>query len=103
MTTRNKLLGRRSHLAIEFTHETLTYTVGIGFNEEGKVAELFLNAGKAGSQAAINARDSAIAASLALQYGCPLETLLHSISRNPDGTPQGPLGAALELALKEND
>ena len=38
---------------------------------DGEVAEVFLSNHKTGSHADINARDLAIAASLALQYGAP--------------------------------
>jgi ribonucleoside-diphosphate reductase alpha chain len=39
------------------------------------------------------AQDTAIVASIALQSGCPLETLRHALS----GRGEGPLSAALEL------
>jgi ribonucleoside-diphosphate reductase alpha chain len=42
------------------------------------------------------ASDSAIAASLALQYGCPPETLRKALSRDARGNPSGPLAAALD-------
>jgi hypothetical protein len=44
-----------------------------------------------------NARDSAIAASLALQYGCPLEVLQRAVLRDARGRTSTPLGAALDL------
>ena len=43
-----------------------------------------------------NARESAIAASLALQFGCPAETLRGAVLRNSNGTACTPLGAALD-------
>ena len=49
-----------------------------------------------GSQSDFNARDSAIAASLALQYGCPLETLRRALLRDSQDNASTPLGAALD-------
>jgi len=71
-------------------------TVGY-FPDNGGVAELFINTSmRAGSTADVNAVDGALAVSLALQYGCPLERLREGMKRHPDGKPQGPLGAALD-------
>ena len=42
-------------------------------------------------------RESAIAASLALQYGCPLDVLRRALLRDPRGRASTPLGAALDL------
>jgi len=44
----------------------------------------------------VNARDGAIAASLALQFGCPLETLRRALCRDSQDRASGPLGAALD-------
>jgi hypothetical protein len=52
---------------------------------------------KAGSTAGIMASDSAIAASLALQFGCPADVLVRAISRDDQGRATGPLGAALDI------
>jgi hypothetical protein len=42
------------------------------------------------------ASDSAIAASLALQYGCPADVLRKALSRDTRGRANGPLGCALD-------
>ena len=44
-----------------------------------------------------NARDAAVAASLALQFGCPLETLQRAVLRDENGNASTPLGAAIDL------
>jgi hypothetical protein len=64
---------------------------------DGAVAEIFLTNGKIDSHADVMARDAAVAASLALQRGTPLETLWRALLRNPHGVANGPLGAALDL------
>jgi hypothetical protein len=35
-------------------------------------------------------------ASLALQFGCPLETIKHALKRDGQGTAASPIGAALD-------
>jgi hypothetical protein len=46
--------------------------------------------------------DAAIAASLALQYGCPVETLRKALCRDVRGNATGPLGVAIDmLATRE--
>jgi hypothetical protein len=54
-----------------------------------------------GSQSDANARDAAVAASLALQFGCPLETLRHALLRDSHGWPSTPLGAAVDNIAAE--
>lgn len=82
---------------MNFSVDGQSYVSTIGFFDDGGLAELFINSSmRMGSTADVNAVDGAFAVSLALQYGCPLETLRAGMKRNPDGSPQGPLGAALD-------
>src|SRR5882724_7169790 len=95
---RNNLPARRTHQTIRFRFWNLEYVVGLGrtlYNTE--VQEVFINCGRSGDQAETLARDSAVLLSLALQHGVPLETMRHAITRNPDGSPMGPIGAILDL------
>src|SRR5262245_37488147 len=70
-----RLPDRRASEVFELELGGLHYTATISRFADGRVAEIFLQNHKPGSQSDSNARDSAIAASLALQHGCPLETL----------------------------
>ena len=45
----------------------------------------------------LNFGDAALAASLLLQHGCPVETLRRALTRNGDGSASGPLAHALDL------
>ena len=99
LTDRHRLPNRRLHISFEFNHYGLRYTCGLGYNE-GKVAEIFLNSAKADSDLDVAARDAAIAASIAIQYGASLQTLFNSMTRNPDGSASGPLGKAISMVLK---
>jgi hypothetical protein len=43
------------------------------------------------------ASDAAIAVSLALQHGAPLDEIRHALKRDARGNAAGPIGAALDL------
>jgi hypothetical protein len=80
---------------------SLRFTVTASPFEDGSVGELFVQNHKADSSAGIMASDSAIAASLALQYGCPAEVLRKALSRDARGNASGPLGVALDVLAVE--
>jgi hypothetical protein len=95
---RERLPNRRLAETITLPRDSgLLYNATVGRAADGRVLEIFLSNSKPGSQSDCNARDSAIAASLALQYGCPLEVLQRALLRDPRGRPSTPLGAAVDL------
>jgi hypothetical protein len=98
---RNRLAARRGCLTIELEVAGLNYTATVGFFADGRVAEVFLQNHKPGSQSDANARDAAVAASLAPQFGCPLETLRRALLRDSRDRPSTPLGAALDIIAQE--
>jgi hypothetical protein len=87
-----RLPNRRAAELIDFEHDRGRWTVTIGRYPDGRIAEIFLDAAKESPLVEL-AQESAIIASLALQSGCPLNTLRHAVS----GRSAGPLGAALGL------
>lgn len=94
---RKQLDARRYAETLAFEHGQHKFHVTAGYFADGTVGEIFVNTSqKAGSEADINASDAAVAVSLALQYGCPLRVLREAMKRNADGSPQGPLAAALD-------
>lgn len=100
---RQRLNHRRGCETIEFDHpegESVQRYVGtISRFADGRLAEVFLNsAKKAGSTADTNARDAAVAVSIALQYGVPIDVLRHALTRNADGSATGAIGHLLDLA-----
>ena len=97
MTVRRRLPDRRLAESFDIEVAGLSYTCTVGRFADGQIGELFLQNHKPGSQSDANARDAAVAASLALQFGCPLETLRRALLRDPMGRPSTPLGAALDL------
>ena len=102
MTARRSLPNRRASETLEVELAGLRYTATVGRYADGRIAEIFLQNHKPGSQADSNARDAAVAASLALQFGCPLETLQRALLRDSRDRASTPLGAALDrLQLTE--
>jgi ribonucleoside-diphosphate reductase alpha chain len=77
----------------------LRFTVTVGRFDGGQPAEIFITNHRAGSAAGIMASDAAIAASLALQFGCPVEVLRGALSRDRHGNASSPLGVALDLIV----
>lgn len=79
-------------------------TIGYAANHEPLVPlELFINTEmRAGNAADVAVSDAAVAASLALQFGCPVRMLRDAMKHNTDGTPTGVIGRALDLILEAN-
>jgi hypothetical protein len=99
---RHRLQNRRPHWQYRFESGGQFYTGGIGRFDDGRIAEIFINGAKVGSAAEANAQDAAIVASLALQHGCPLETLRHALIRT--GGSGGPLARLLdEVEMQSED
>src|SRR5262245_26061865 len=98
--TRERLPNRRASENFDLELDGLHYTCSFSRFADRRTAELFLQSHKAGSQADANARDSAVAASLALQHGCLLETLRGAVLGNANGAPSTPLGAAVDVIAK---
>src|ERR1700688_2324880 len=90
---RQRLPNRRHHWLHRFECDGQIYTGGIGRFEDGRIAEIFINGAKVGTAAETNAQDAAIVASLALQHGCPIDTIRHALARSGGST--GPLATLL--------
>lgn len=95
--SRDELPGRRQADTFDFQHEALKFTASVGRYADGRIGEVFLNCVKLGTAADNNARDAAIAVSIALQHGVPLGTLRHAMTRNADGAPSSPIGHLLDI------
>ena len=96
--TRLALPNRRPSELISFEHEGISYEGSVSFDlRTGAPAEIFLDGGTVGSAVQSVARDSAVAASLALQHGASLALLRGALTRQDDGSPAGPLGRLLDL------
>jgi ribonucleoside-diphosphate reductase alpha chain len=101
VTDRERLPARRPSLVFDLELNGLRFTASYSCFPDGRVAEIFLQNHRPGSQSDANARDAAVATSLALQHGCPLETLRHTVLRDAQGRASTPLGAAIDLILDQ--
>jgi hypothetical protein len=92
MTVRELLPARRGSISFNFQHDGWTYHATATRYADNRLAEIFLDVGKAGSTVQQHAEATAVLASLALQHGVAPETLIHAVRG-------GPLAVALELAV----
>ena len=93
--TRERLRNRRRSETFALELHGLHYVASFSRFDDGR--EVFLQDRKPASQSDANARDSAIAASLALQFGCPLGVLRRALLRDANGNASTPLGAVLDV------
>lgn len=101
---RKYLPQRRECTNFEFSHEMergkeFHYKCSVGYYPDGTIGEIFLNLSKHGTSLDVNVQEAAIFASIAIQYGVPLEVLQGAIKRDPEGYPASPLGHALDLIV----
>jgi hypothetical protein len=94
---RERVRNRRAHALLNIKVGGFHYVAGVGHFDDGRLAEVFINAVKGGTAIDNAARDSAVVASIALQHGVDADTLRHALMRNGDGSASGPLGKLLDL------
>ena len=88
---RRRPANRRRCETLCIRAQGLVYTITAGRDDEtGDVLEIFIQNHKNGSHADVVCRDAGIAASLALQFGCPIDVLRNALS------PTGPLATAID-------
>ncbi|MGZ6022700.1 MAG: TSCPD domain-containing protein [Rhizomicrobium sp.] len=97
MTERRRLPNRRASMTFDIEANGMPFTVTISRFSDGALAEIFVTNHKNGSHADINARDAAVTASIALQYGAPVDVLRKALIRDGRGVASGPLSTALDL------
>lgn len=103
---REKLPSRREldRIAVErrrIDGSTERLTLTIGRHRDGRVGEVFIDAGKPTSDSAYLARDAALLLSIALQHGVPLDELKSAVGRGEDGHPHTVIGTALDVLAAE--
>ncbi len=100
MNERSALPNRRLCETFSFKVNGARYHGSVGYYDDGRIGEVFLNCAKPGTDVQVAMRDSAIALSMALQYGTPIETFKKALCRLDDRAPEGPLGRFLDLLEK---
>jgi hypothetical protein len=101
VTDRQRLPHRRRAETFSFEVGGLAFICTIGRYADGRVGEVFISNHKSGSGADTNARDAAIACSIALQLGADLEDIRKALCRDSHGRASGPLGVALDIITGE--
>lgn len=94
---REYLPNRRGCTLLDFECDGQEYTAGYTRFGDGRLAEVFINSEKIGSATETNARDASIILSVALQHGADVENIRKALTRNPDGTANGPIGKLLDI------
>jgi ribonucleoside-diphosphate reductase alpha chain len=98
---RQRLPDRRRSIVFSFECSGLHYTASASWLDNNQLGEVFVGNHRADSHADSCAKDAAILASLALQYGAPLDVLRKSLLRDSQGRPSTPIGCALDLIAGE--
>jgi hypothetical protein len=101
--SRRRPLNRREHTLVNFTtSDGVKFIAGLGYFDDGRLAEIFRNAEKIVAAIKTAARDSAVVASLALQHGVSPDTIRRALTRNGNGEASGPLGTLLDRLVPES-
>jgi len=98
---RERLPNRRFAETFGHPGRCLAYRATIGRYVDGRLAEIFIDMSKVGSDADAAARDCAIATSLALQWGADPEVLRKAMCRDARGKAVGPVGILLDQIARE--
>jgi hypothetical protein len=98
---RTQLPNRRACTTFAFECGPHRYIATVSHFPNKQLAEIFLGNGKAGSHIDDAAKDSAVVASIALQYGVPLDVIRRALLRDSRGIASSPLGAALDRIADE--
>jgi ribonucleoside-diphosphate reductase alpha chain len=93
---RERLPNRRFSETFDIEVSGRKYRCTTSHFADGRLAEIFISNNKVFSDSDCAARDSAVVASIALQYGAPLDVLRRALMRDSNGRPNGPLGTALD-------
>lgn len=93
---RDRLPDRRPAISTSFERDGARFEMTAGYYPNGRPGEIFLNADRANSLLDFLMSDAAILASIALQYGAPLDELRHALKRDSRGEPASPIGAAMD-------
>jgi hypothetical protein len=93
---RRQLPNRRQAESFDVEISALKYKVTLGRFSDRSPAEVFVSNHKSGNASDVAARDAGILVSLCLQFGVPIATIRHALSRNADGTASGVIGAVLD-------
>lgn len=101
--TRARLFNRRAAVRYEVVHDGMRFIVTLGAYRDGRPGEVFVEVDgrNASSGVGFLAREAAILASVAVQYGAPWATLRAAVLRDGEGRPLTLIGAVLDSIGRE--
>jgi hypothetical protein len=99
VTMRERLANRRSSLFFCIEAMKLRFSVSASRYPDGRLAEVFMDNHKGGSDVGTLVRDSAIILSFALQHGADANAIRRALCRDSQGRPLGPMAVALDLLV----
>jgi len=91
MSVRRRLANRRASETFSLECGGLRYVATVSRFTDGSLGEIFVSNHRVDSQAGIMASDQAVLASLALQFGCPLDVLREAVMRDSVGRATSPI------------
>jgi hypothetical protein len=95
--------NRRHSEIVSFVHDGIQFSGQVSYLRDGSPCEVFVDGGKPGTAVQAVARDSAVAVSLALQFGTPIETLCAAMTRDEQGRAAGAIGAFLDIITEKGN
>jgi hypothetical protein len=102
--TRRELLPQRRRAEtfnMKFGDQNAEYAVTLGYYDDGRIGEIFIDGAKTGTMMDALARDGAVLTSIGLQYGMQLETVRHALTRDRDGKAFTIIGAVIDRILEQ--
>jgi len=92
---------RNETFNMKFGGQNKDFTITVGFYDDGRVGEVFIDGAKPGSEMADITRDGAVLLSLALQHGVPLTTMRHAVCRDKANNATTIVGAVIDKILEQ--
>ena len=103
---REKLPTRRNSQVLRFDHfsplgHPSPYTATIGYYDDWRIGEVFLDGKMQSSEAGALAQDAAVLISIALQHGVPISEMQAAMARGENSRPHSIIGTTLDLLADE--
>lgn len=76
------------------------YVITLGYYDDGRLGEVFINGGKSGEMVEAIARDAAVLLSMAMQHGVPIDALAKTVTRDSQGNPGSIAGAVIDEIMR---
>ena len=99
--TRKRLPNSRGSEIFSFESMGTRFRACVGYYDDGRIGELFVDSYKSGSSVSSLVRDIGIVFSFAVQHGADPRAMAKALSRDSNGHPLGPLAVALDQLAQQ--